>query len=193
MMYDMIHHKVKRKDKDGNVVKDKDGKDVEDEVNAKSVSAHQKYAFYLRENEQFEEALVHAKRVLELAPENSVGLWLAGCCYLSLGEYKTAEDYLNRGIKADKSDRAMYMVMADVKIHLGHRDQAIEVLRQGLEATRGTPGYAGLLYDLTNAYISEARFADAEKGIKELRESACSRWTGPFRCSSFAFSRPRWA
>ena len=171
------------------------------ENNPKSVSALQKYAYYLRENERFEEALVQAKRVLELAPDNSVGLWLCGCCYLSLGEaaknlsenpfheltaqdawkggsgigskaeecYKTAEDYLNRGIKADKSDRAMYMVMANVKIHLGRRNQAIEVLRQGLEATRGSDGYASLLYDLTNACISEARFAEAEKCIKELR------------------------
>ncbi len=194
------------------------------ENNPKSVSALQKYAYYLRENERFEEALVQAKRVLELAPDNSVGLWLCGCCYLSLGEaaknlsenpfheltaqdawkggsgigskaeecYKTAEDYLNRGIKADKSDRAMYMVMADVKIHLGRRDQAIEVLRQGLEATRGSDGYASLLYDLTNACISEARFAEAEKCIKELRESAW-RGTGPFRSNSSDFSRPRWA
>ena len=46
------------------------------------------------------------------------------------------------------------MVMADVKNRLGRRDEAIAVLRQGLEATKGTDGYAEILYDLVNAYIS---------------------------------------
>ena len=136
VMHDMIHRKLK--DKDGKVIKDKDGKAVE--VNAKSVAAFQKYAYWLREQERFDEALVQANRVLELAPENPVGLWIAGCCYLAKGQYKTAEDYLNRGIKADKSDRAMYKVMADVKNHLGRHKEAMEVLRKwGWKTPRGPP------------------------------------------------------
>ena len=146
--------------------KDKDGR----QTNAKSVSAHQKYAFYLREHEKMDEALIEANRVLELAPENSVGLWIAGCCYLAKGQYKTAEDYLSRGIKEDKSDRAMYLVMADVKNRLGHPEEAIAIFKQGLDATVGTPGHADLLFELSNALVTGGQFSEAAKFMQELRD-----------------------
>ena len=64
---------------------------VDNPVNAKSVDALTKYAYWLREQEKFDEALVQAKRILELAPEDPEGLLVAGCCYLAKGRYKTAE------------------------------------------------------------------------------------------------------
>jgi len=146
--------------------KDKDGR----QINEKSVSAHQKYAFYLREHEKMDEALIEANRVLELAPENSVGLWIAGCCYLAKGQYKPAEDYLSRGIKADKSDRAMYLVMADVKRRLGHPEEAIAIYKQGLSATVGTPGHADLLFELSNELVASGQFTEAAKFMQELRD-----------------------
>ena len=139
------------------------------------MAALQKYAYYLREQERFDEALVQAKRVLELAPEDPVGLWVAGCCYLAKGQYKTAEDYLNRGIKADKSDRAMYQVMADVKIHLGRHDEAMAVLRQGLENTKGTSAMRKFSGTWSMRTSIDGKFDEAEKGIKELRDFALGR------------------
>ena len=180
VMYDMVHHKVKVT-KDGKVLKDKDGKDVEVEVNAKSVEAVRKYAHYLREQGKYDEALVETKQVLELKPEDSVGLWIAGCCCLTKGQYKTgeeakglykaAEDYLNRGIKADKSSKDLYTVMSDVKNRLGRHDEAVAVLRQGLENTKGTGGYAEILWDLANSNILvDRKFDVAEMELKELRD-----------------------
>ena len=55
---------------------------------------------------------------------------------MAKGQYKTAEDYLNRGIKADKGSAAMYRTMAEVKNRLGRHDEAMAVLRTGLENTR---------------------------------------------------------
>jgi tetratricopeptide (TPR) repeat protein len=163
---------------------------VSNPLNARSVAALQKYAYYLREQDRFDEALVQAERILKLASENSVGLWIAGCCYLAKGQsktgeeakalYKTAENFLIRGIKADKSDRAMYMVMAEVKLYLGRRDEAIAVLRQGMEATEGTGGYGEIVYDLGNVYLSNGQFAEAEKCIKELREVRLPPLDQPF-------------
>ena len=46
--------------------------------NPESVEAFQKYASYLRGQEKFDDALVKAKRVLKLKPEDPEGLWLAG-------------------------------------------------------------------------------------------------------------------
>src|SRR5208283_213189 len=71
---EVMREMVSRTDDKGNV------------INAKSVPAFQKYAYYLREQERFDEALVQAKRLLELVPENPVGLWIAGCCCLAKGQ-----------------------------------------------------------------------------------------------------------
>ncbi len=219
VMHGMIYCKLK--DKDGKVVKDKDGKEVEVEVEANANSkqlAHRKYANYLCDQGKYDEALVQAKRVLELAPEDTVGLWLAARCYLAQGVdgrsdeakalykkaeeaeakhkpaeevkalfdqakkanpkteeevkalYKTAEGYLNRGIKADKSSADMYPVMFEVKNRLGQRDESVAVLRTGLENTKGTYGYAAILWELVRANIVDGRLDEAAKGIKELKE-----------------------
>ncbi len=189
VLRDMIHRKLK--DKDGKAVKDKDGKEVE--VNAKSVAAFQKYANYLREERKFDEALVQANRVLELAPEDSVGLWIAGFCYLANGQYKTAEDYLNRGIRADKRSHVMYTVMADVKNRLGRHDEAIAVLRQGLENTKGTLGYVEILWDLVNSnIIIDRKFDEAEKEIKELRDLRYKPQRIEFLEARLAFMKNDW-
>ena len=76
VMHGMIYWKLK--DKDGKVVKDKDGKEVEVEVEANAKSkqlAHRKYANYLCDQGKYDEALVQAKRVLELAPRTP---WACG-------------------------------------------------------------------------------------------------------------------
>src|SRR5271157_6294602 len=96
--------------------------------NAKSLVAFQKYADYLRTREKYDEALVQTKRVLELAPEDPTGLWIAGFCCMAKGQYATSEEYLNRGIKANKASPAMYKTMADVKNHLGRHDEALAAL-----------------------------------------------------------------
>ena len=149
---------VSRKDKNGNV------------INAKSVDAFQKYAWWFLEQEKFDDALAQVKRVLELSPKDPRGLLDAGRCYLAKGEYGTAEKYLAEGIEADKKDRAMYKVMADVKNRLGRHKESLEVLQKGLANTKGTFGYADILWDVVNANISDRKFDDAEAGIKELRD-----------------------
>ena len=58
--------------------------------------------------------------------------------------------------------------MADVKVHLGKRPEAVAVLREGLKHP-GTPGYAGILFDLTNACISDHKLSEAEKFIAEMK------------------------
>ena len=60
--------------------------------NPKSVEAFQKYAYYLREQEKYDDALVQTKRILELKSEDPEGLWIAGNCYMAKGQYKTAEE-----------------------------------------------------------------------------------------------------
>ena len=109
---------------------------VQHKDNAKSLKAFQEYARYLLTEEKFDEALVQTKRVFELAPEDPLGLWIAGYCYLAKGQFKTAEEYLNRAIKADKGSPTAYRTMADVKNRLGRHDESVAILRQGLEAMR---------------------------------------------------------
>jgi len=136
----------------------------------KTVEALRKYARYLlRTQEKYDEALKQAKRLLELRPEDPAGLWIAGSCYLANGQYKTAEEFLNRGIKADKRNADMYRTMAEVNNRLRRADEAIAVLRTGLENTKGTTGYIEILWDLTNERITFGKLDEAEKGLEELR------------------------
>ena len=135
--------------------------------NAKSVKALQAYANYLRDEEKFDDALDQAKRLLELAPEDPIGLWIAGCCCMAKQRYPAAEDYLNRAIQADKSDPTMYRTMAGLKNRLSRHNEAIAVLQQGLLNTKGY-GYADILWDLVEACIVEGKLDEAEKRIKEL-------------------------
>ena len=74
----------------------------------------------------------------------------------------------------------MYMVLADVKNRLGNREEAMGVLRQGLEAARGTGDYAGILFKLTNVYATNGQFSEAEQGVKELREIRLPPLNTPF-------------
>ena len=106
---------------------------------------------------------------------------------------------MNRGIKADKSDRAMYKVMADIKIRLGRRDEAMAVLRLGLENTKGTSGYADILWDVVNANIVAGKFDEAEKSIQELRDYRFGQnlsyppWLVEFAEARLAVTKNDWA
>ncbi len=135
----------------------------------RSTAASQAYANFRRGQGSLDEALAQAERLLGLVPENPLGLQIAGCCYVAKGEYKTAEDYLNRGIKAHKANAGMYTIMAGVKDRLGRHDQAMAILRLGLENTKGSRGYADVLSDLVNSLINDQKFDEAEKRIKELQ------------------------
>lgn len=136
---------------------------------ANSVKALQKYARYLLLDGKYEEALKPARTVLELEPEDPDALLIAGRCYLATGKYKTAEGYLNRGIKADNRRDLIYRLLAEVKRLLGRGDEAIAVLRLGLENTKGTSGYSQILMEVFNANFREGKINDAEKNVKELR------------------------
>ena len=78
-----------------------------------------------------------------MKPEDSGALWLAGRCSLEKQQYDTATEYATRGIKSSKDDKAMYILLADIKLRTGRRMEAIAALQQGLQMTKGTPGYGG--------------------------------------------------
>jgi len=138
--------------------------------NRMSVEAIRKCAVYFRASEKNDDALAQAKRLLELQPEDAVGLWIHGCWYLANGQYKTAEEFLDRGIKADKHNSDLYRTMAEVNTQRRQRDKAIEILRTGLENTKGSRGYVELLWELVNASIDNGKLKEAEKGLEELRD-----------------------
>jgi cellulose synthase operon protein C len=170
--------------------KDKQG----EEINGKSREAHEYYARYLRDRGNADEVLVETDRLLKLAPESPVALWLTGCCYQSKGQYEKAEGYVKRAIAADKrpdkgSDNAernitdtvnMHITLADIKTCQGFRDESMNALKQGLEATKGTSGYAELLYHLVSQCIDNNRLDEAAKLLRELSETRMPPKDTPF-------------
>ncbi len=181
----ILDQRLDKKDEADKVMQDmvnaKDDKGIA--VNAKSLTALQAYADHLRrqaeadadpkrKQDKYKEALVQTNRILELAPEDSRGLLIAAQCYLAQAQYPAAEDSLNRGIKSKKADPvmypAMYETMFDIKNRMGRRDEALAVLQQGIENTKGI-GHALLLFDLVNAHIDLRKLNEAETGLKQLQ------------------------
>ena len=135
------------------------------------MEALQKYAYHYLEQGKIDVSLESAKKILELVPDDHRGLFLAGQCYMAKRDDEKAEAYFRKGIKAAKEDAAMYVELAFVEDRLGKRNEAINVLTEGLKATRGTSGGMQILWRLTNYQIVAGEFSLTQKGIKELREN----------------------
>ena len=103
VMHDMVYKKVKVKDKAPSKTERRSRA-----INAKSPLAHRNYAYYLREHEKFDEALIEANHIWKRFPRTP---WACGWPMLlpvTRGTTRQRRTTSTRGIKADKTDRAMY-------------------------------------------------------------------------------------
>lgn len=139
-------------------------------LNPRSAKANLHLGHYFYGLAQFDDAIKQAKRVLELKAEDPGALWLGGRCSLEKQQYDAATEYATRGIKASKGDKAMYILLADIKLRTGRRLEAIAALKQGLQMTKGTPGYGEILWHMANLHIDSGDPAEATKIINELRQ-----------------------
>jgi tetratricopeptide (TPR) repeat protein len=144
--------------------------------NPKSVPAYEKYvSYYLGtgKKEKIDKAFSKARELLKLAPNDPRGLLLMGRCYIVRQEPEKAEEYLRKGIKASKETddvAGWYKLLADAQQSLGKFAQTLATLKEGVEATRGTPGNLELLWSLADAQILDKQFKEAEPNMKLLRE-----------------------
>ena len=138
-------------------------------VNPKSVKANLHLAGYLYRSGRFDETIQQAKKVLELAPENSGALWLASRSMLEKQKFDEAMDYATRAVKAAKDDGGMYILMADIKLHAGRSVEAIAALEQGLKVTKGTAGYGEILWHMANFHLDSGNTTEARKALDNLR------------------------
>jgi tetratricopeptide (TPR) repeat protein len=174
--------------------------------NPKSVAAYEKYvAYYHHQAEKAGDAkqraafrdiaLKKAQQALATSPGDSRCLLLVGHCYMSKQEFDKAEDYLRKGIKASKDDNnsaASYMLLVEVLQRLNKKQDVIDVLKQAIAATRGTPAGLDFRWQLAQAQIDAGNLKEAEALIKDLREERFPPGKTDFLAALVAIQRQNW-
>jgi len=146
------------------------------ESNPNSGEAHRVYGDYLlrvrRRDEdaaavtaRLEDALAHAERSIELEPDEAIGYQLAALCAMALRRFDRARECAGDAIEIKPEDYRTYSTLVDVELRAGKRDRAIEVLREGLEATDGHPA---LEWTLANLLIDTRQLDEVHKSIAKL-------------------------
>ncbi len=174
VMYDMIHHKVKEKvkDKDGKVVKDKDGKDSRSRLRSMPSPWRRFRNMPIGFGNKSGSTRPWSRR-------NGFWNWRRktprGCGSPDVAAWRRA--IMQDGGRLPESrhqggqDRSRH-----VQSHGRRQDPSRPAQgshggpAKGLENTKGTPGYAEILWDVINLNIVDRKFDEAEKGIKELRD-----------------------
>ena len=161
-------------------------------ANPKSTKAHVLFGRYLFLAGRTQPAMGQARLALELTPEDPVALWLAGRCALEQQQYVVAAEYAKRGIKAAKQDMAMYILLADIKLRSGQREEALSVAQDGLQATKGTRAYTEILGYKTNMHVEFGQIDEAQKLVEELRRLDYTRSRLRFIEARIDFAQGHW-
>ncbi|MFH0893604.1 MAG: tetratricopeptide repeat protein [Bacteroidota bacterium] len=114
-----------------------------------------------------------------MTPSGNLANYYAGICYLRLGQFQNAIDYLS---EFDSDDQMLGPIalggIGDANLELGNIDQAIEYYIQASEKSVNnftTPIY---LLKLAQAYETQAKFEDAIKIYERLRSEFVRTYEG---------------
>jgi tetratricopeptide (TPR) repeat protein len=166
--------------------------------NPKSVSAYEKYVYYYLaqgKKDTIAKAFRKANELLKFAPDNPRGLLLMGRYYFVTQDFNKAEEYLRKGVAGSKEADDItfwYKLLAEAQEHTGKYSKAIETLKQGADATRGTFAGLDLLWTLADVQIIAGNFKDAEQNIKELRADGFSPPMVDFLEGAIAINEQNW-
>jgi len=159
------------------------------EQNPDSVEALLLAGNYHRAQQEFEKASEYAAKALELEPDNRDALWLAAQTALGQNKLPEARELAQEGVDKHPDYVPMYTTMSDIEARDGNRDQAMEWLRRGMAATERHPQ---LVWHLGRFLIDDGQLAEAEKLVKELRETDYSPSRITYLDASISFARNRW-
>ena len=139
-------------------------------VNEKSAKAHVFYGSYFFELDSTNKAMKEAAEALKIDPKELTALFLAGRCAVDQEKFDVAEGYANRSIEVAPENPDGYRLLAEIKSRSGHRDEAVKVLKKGLEATKKTKlqAYGGLLWYVANMQLDSGNAAEAKSTIDEM-------------------------
>ena len=116
------------------------------------------------EREQYEEALQHYQRVVELKPDDADALTNLAIAYEKLGDLEEAEANYRHAIKLRPDDPDLYYVLSTIFAKHEQPDRAIEIIEEGLSEI---PDSAVLNIYLATLYLDHGDARQAEIFLKQ--------------------------
>ncbi len=95
--------------------------------------AHYILGFQERDNDRFNEAIVHLDKAIMLNPDYSQAYFERGLAYFNLGDFVNAMDALSKTISIDPQDSDAYTSIGVVKYHFGKTQDAIVDLNRAIK------------------------------------------------------------
>ena len=137
-------------------------------ANPESGKAHTAMSDYWLDKGEKEKAYDHAKKALELSPDDKESLRLAAQCALLLDKAEEAREYAKRGIEKFGDNEQMYEFAAKVEILDKKTASAQEILEKGIREVRNP---FNLLWLKINILIDNNELDKAAQGIKTMKEN----------------------
>ncbi len=137
-----------------------------------------------------EEAMNAAAKALELAPDDQDMLLLAARCSIALDKIDQARKYTEHNLEVHKDSPVIYSTLADIIAHSGKKENAIEVLNQGLKETKNSPQ---LLWHKA-IFLIDLRNLDAVREvITQLQTAQYPKHLTDYLEARLAFAQKEWA
>jgi protein O-mannosyl-transferase len=105
----------------------------------------------LSRREQYDEAVVLYKSVVERNPDYWVAFYNLGCTYMKMGDFHNAEVYLNRGIEIRPIEPRQYLSLSVTLQEMARIAEAESAIRYAIELKPDGYGFHYQLGDVLNA------------------------------------------
>ncbi|MCH7849384.1 MAG: tetratricopeptide repeat protein [Planctomycetes bacterium] len=112
----------------------------------------------------YQKALVHFRRVIEIEPDDAEGHSNLGAVYIDLGRYQEALDTLKQAIRIKPHYAEAHLNLGVAYGKLGRYQEALDAVKQ---AIRIKPDDAEAHYNLGRAYVKLGRYQDAIAGFNQ--------------------------
>ncbi|HEY4386448.1 MAG TPA: tetratricopeptide repeat protein, partial [Ktedonobacteraceae bacterium] len=117
--------------------------------------------------EQFQEALSHYQRVVDLKP-NSAEAWAdLGSAYKTLEQFEDAERSYRHAIELEPDNSSYYDALCSLYLDENQSEKALEILNTGLKAN---PDSAGLYASLAAFYMGRDDYRQAELFLEKAEQ-----------------------
>lgn len=114
-------------------------------------------------------ALVHLRKVLQLAPMHRESLVAAARLHFALGEFRAAEDYVQRLLELEPANESARRMLGAIQLASGRLD-GLGALPAAADA--GVGDDPGMLALLGTAYLKHGQYADGTRSLERAAELA---------------------
>jgi len=129
--------------------------------------AFTRLAYYYGVNKQYDEAIIAAKRAIELQSDNAVAYINLGFAYGMKKQYDEAMKALKKSIEINPKDSGAYDWVGRLLMEQNAYNEAAEAYKKGIDAVPSNPN---LRESLARAYYSMGKYDDAIASVTKAIE-----------------------